>query len=1076
MDAGIISLHEAAQLFPNCSTRVLKCLCCINNQNIRVLSSPSSNKRYTWCELLSCASCRSCWYICKSCTFAHQFKNEQLPYHHRCHHSKSLSSPIKSSAEVNFPIFPDSPASSSNSNSLILNVNDMFDDDDFKAATNPDENLLHHFNESCKQLLSPSVPDYLHSQQFPISEESQFQFWHQRKKSMQYLMAQSCFNNISSISNISSSDALLNLQIFDFVRQLNRSLQSEFASILNNIRPHMLPSFNKISENDHIRDSQNLKFNSYVLPSSYSDLRNTYLRGKSSMIENIPSVPVQTMGSGKNLHSYVSIADCVKHFLMFGGFGIVELDDNNEHGTKSIFNSVRCHNYSKLCLSSSNQHESLFLLPIVLFTDDFDPSVSLVKSNKKSIWMYSLTFKSQKVSVTPISNTYILAIGNKGSDHIPVLTHIEKELNMIRDGGLRQIYHGSLQKYVNPVLIPLLRHGDQPERRSINMLKLGKETNHARWRYSLNIRSCKSKLPSCPQCVIEINACLKEGNDLDCSKIFGIICNECSNWSFDAKHMCLHSHPPNNYPIDSIPLTGLLPPLKLNKSLIQEAVAKTHQKIKDGIWSVTNGRSFLEYYCIKTDVINIILEKATNAYNLTVSKNALIDQSSFNFILEDAEKYPDLYTVHSLSHIYEVSQDDLESFPDTPMHLFSGYVKATMSLVMLFLRRKGRYNAFINITSKDKTTEHLSSMKLQWLKVIPYTSDKFASYGCENYIALSSIFKLQSLFLKQLTYDEKIVFPTTPQKKWTANINRKWLSVHGFKTSGNAIELKERVAKHMANGNENLVLKIHQIDQNHIVRMLVSVYNSLKLLLYPTITDDHIDRTHCYIIKALNEINFVDKHVRANHNSPIWFLKYNLLCLLNCKEDLKMFGPTSDRWEGSLEGEKGIQLVKKEFCGFRKGFQYQTHQKINISQSMKNIQNQFVPPDIGQLTKHNNPISGNKSYVKYKNTIVFTSKLVQHHPLSLVSITRKNRNGHNLLGFVTSSNFFYPLQHITFQAEKNYCYLFTIPKLSSVGDCRYFLLERENITEYIVAIPYILNDIVRYERKLFFLLQSLGRN
>ena len=143
---------------------------------------------------------------------------------------------------------------------------------------------------------------------------------------------------------------------------------------------------------------------------------------------------------------------------------------------------------------------------------------------------------------------------------------------------------------------------------------------------------------------------------------------------------------------------------------------------------------------------------------------------------------------------------------------------------------------------------------------------------------------------------------------------------------------------------------------------------------------------------------------------------------------------------------------------------------------MKNIQNQYIAHDIGQLSKHNNPISGNKNYVKYKNTIVFTSKLVQHHPLSIVSIAKKNRNGHNLLGFVTSSNYFYPLQHIGFQAERKYCYLFTIPKLSSVCDCRYFMLEQENITEYIVAIPYILNDIITHERKLFFLLQSLVRN
>ena len=61
-------------------------------------------------------------------------------------------------------------------------------------------------------------------------------------------------------------------------------------------------------------------------------------------------------------------------------------------------------------------------------------------------------------------------------------------------------------------------------------------------------------------------------------------------------------------------------------------------------------------------------------------------------------------------------------------------------------------------------------------------------------------------------------------------------------------------------------------------------------------------RIFCLIVPNMNIL-------RANQRSPIWYVKYNLLCLLNCIENMKEFGPTKDRWEGSMEGEKCIQYL-----------------------------------------------------------------------------------------------------------------------------------------------------------------------
>ena len=109
------------------------------------------------------------------------------------------------------------------------------------------------------------------------------------------------------------------------------------------------------------------------------------------------------------------------------------------------------------------------------------------------------------------------------------------------------MFHGTLNKLLRPIVIPVLRHVDQPERRGINMLKLGKESNHARWKYSLNIKSCGHKLHSCTKCSALIEQYFLDGlNTPGFNNLFS--CTQCSNWSFDKEHKVLHTLPPDDFP------------------------------------------------------------------------------------------------------------------------------------------------------------------------------------------------------------------------------------------------------------------------------------------------------------------------------------------------------------------------------------------------------------------------------------------------------------------------------------------------------------------------------------------------
>ena len=160
MDCEIISLKQAIQQFPNCSLHVLKCTSCINIDNISLLPTSYIHQRYTWCQLISCPSCRTCWYICTSCSFQRQLKKEQLSYHHRYHHSNPRSSPRISSEHESLPMFPGSPSNSSSGGSIsIFNDNDDFNDND-NTIPFSEHHVFSQFNQICKDMLSLPITEF----------------------------------------------------------------------------------------------------------------------------------------------------------------------------------------------------------------------------------------------------------------------------------------------------------------------------------------------------------------------------------------------------------------------------------------------------------------------------------------------------------------------------------------------------------------------------------------------------------------------------------------------------------------------------------------------------------------------------------------------------------------------------------------------------------------------------------------------------------------------------------------------------------------------------------------------------
>lgn len=1051
------NIEEMVATFPGCTNDILVCQnCCSSNGNFCMIGSKSS--QYQWCQLLVCRNCSNHWYLCTSCTLQRQMGKSNLRYHdktyHKLKHPDTSNSIIKS----------------------LISQTSLSDENDYFYPDFHDEifNTIDTYNNNTTSILNHSNYQYedstIISNTFFPDTISKFSHWQQKKLSLEYLMGFSNFHQMENYDSIDNYDAQYNLRFFEFVTSLSKPLQEDFCDIINGMRPYMLKSSDSQITPLNVTAYENDSKRHILLPHTYNDLRHIYLLGKKSMIESIPQVPVLTIGKGSELHSYVSIKKYIQHFFLFGGFGMSHLSKQSPHTVTSIYESKRCiHLTNEASRNLLPNKSNINILPFVIFSDDFDPSASLVKANRRGIWLYSCTFKNQLNNGNEISTTYVLSIGNKGANHTQVLTLIEEEINEVRQGMINECFHGTFNVHIHPVAIPLLRHGDQPERRSINMLKLGKETNHARWRYSLNISLVKDSLSSCEMCYRRINNHLKTHSDFseNDNVILSFNCRVCSNWSFDSSYEFLHSNPPPDFPVCEIPNNRKLPPLLLNKSILRNALEKTHQKISGGNWTLANGKSYLAYHCFNTSTINKILDAANNCNNLRIAMNSTVRDQNLDYIINDSMKYPDKYTRFTPSHIVNSSKDDLDSFPDTPMHIISGFVKAIINQLIIFLKRKSCYYSYFKMIAQDKTIECLHGMKLSWLKILPFSSEKFAGYACENYIHLSHLFKFIAFSLQNLRMPGPTVFPSSPQSNWTAEINRKWLLLRGLNTKGNAKCLRERVREYMSKEKVVEVEKIHLLNVTDIVRMLVSCNNCIHLLLIPKTSKMIIDRAHLSLIRALNDIHKVDKLLRANQKNPIWYVKYNLICLLNCIENMKEFGPTKYRWEGSMEGEKCIQYLKKYFTGYTKRYQIHLHKKYNLRQSIHNLKR------INNIGTEKNINKESKLYVTYKNILEITSSIMRHRPLSLVKFKPNIGTTSCDLGFIVRGNQFYALRGCTFFKEENNAFLFHLENFSRLDDFSGYELNKNNIEDYLVAIPYIISSDTDYN--LYYMFSKDGR-
>ena len=523
---------------------------------------------------------------------------------------------------------------------------------------------------------------------------------------------------------------------------------------------------------------------------------------------------------------------------------------------------------------------------------------------------------------------------------------LDDDMERFSNGDCPPLYHGCLKKIVLPVIVPILHHADQPEKREVFGTKLGKGSNHSRWRYSLNFNEVGHLLPSCDVCKPIIMQRCEKGRHFSTSSLD--LCQNCSNWAFLGKNELLKWKPAKSFPSDMVPDSGFLVPMELTTGKLKFAAMTTHREVSSGKWNISTAQSFLSHYCISTRISDRIID---NALNVKLLSNVDRSSSAYNTIVSDSKKHPEKYSLAKLPPLWN-SNRPMYSYPESPMHLLSGIVKAVMKLSFKALSFQNKSESFLNILRESKEMRAIESLNIPWFSLMVVKSEKFPGMGAENHLALGRFLKILGLYLKYVKEKTPTIFPPeSTQQSWNKSLNIEWLKMRNLETKGDASTVRERVKKNMLREDCPPISIGSSLNKEEIQRVYASTYNALSHLMATSINDAHIEDTHFHILRLLNDIEALDKKLRTlNGSKPIWTEKYNLSCLLNSREDMTRYGPPRCRWEGDDNGEKNVQPIKTEFNGFRSNWELLTHKNYNLRKTLSKLKK--IQTKTGTLNIH----------------------------------------------------------------------------------------------------------------------------
>jgi len=399
----------------------------------------TATKKYMWAIPYKCNICNAVYYSCKICK--NNESRDTIYYKSRLYRHNTL--------HIGYKI----------ENNLKRKID---------VVTNKEESYT-----NSPQSINPNSFDRKESYEY-------FSFHELKGDGATYLVGNAMCGTSNMFDFIDTDDVTLHLVIAKFVTSLSRIQRAEFAFIVKmllnrsdtcngsknkktestmaalevfidtdierrNVTQTLRQPDIKTAHNDYTSSSKSPTTSNVKMffPTTDAAIRNRYVIGKKSIVNNLPRPKIEMF----NNHSYVSVRQCIAHFLASGkmAHSISLLQPNKKRLITDSDAAVAIAKRGYAINSKVEKNDVMILLGLQ-WSDAFDPNTS-IKSNRGAVWIKTLTFISNSFENNNLDDTFPIAIGLKSDCHDIIEQRYIKELADL-GSGINNLFYCSAKKYI----------------------------------------------------------------------------------------------------------------------------------------------------------------------------------------------------------------------------------------------------------------------------------------------------------------------------------------------------------------------------------------------------------------------------------------------------------------------------------------------------------------------------------------------------------------------------------------------------------------------------------------------------
>ena len=790
------------------------------------------------------------------------------------------------------------------------------------------------------------------------------------------LVGNAVFGGGSTLATVHETH--INLKLCRMLNRLGKDLGGELAELI-----------------EEIRRSDSLSPTNLRIPRTNAEVRNMYLEGSSSLMQNMPIPDVVSLRGGISYSSPVSI---VKHVVAMDR--LCELDVLWLDRCKGIYPDIPP-SHSKPCETPRaaqifNRYWSVrsgcpsLVLHFYYWEDDAD--MNTTRKDRQSTRIITLTVAGSNIRRHSSSGTYIIALGPKGADYTDVYTRCVDELNQLSSGIPIVMYHGGLRRLVNvygEVNACLL---DRVARGGLSFQSQGNGRYSAVWGYALDLKQLVKKLPLCKRCEARAVA-ISDGLSINVES-----CPDCVGWNYDSTSSVNSYPPPCDYPLEKVPADGLLRPKLVSSEMILDITMETYENVKDKTWSQKSAKAYLWAHGFESRYRDELVAAAS-------------------------ENRP-----YFISPFVKLNGTDVRCHIDTVMHhVFLGVTKYIWRrLVQVLLLRRGSASKFHSLVAAP--TKVIEDWGLEWMKLYGWNDGKFGGWFAENYLAIARISFWFGGPIADLLEIEPDIEPTGPPCMWSGetckrwlisrNLNtspstKEWLASKGLDGKMNASRYKQRVREIIEGPGETPGPKTRvRVSPQSTVEVLRLLTATTGALMVQEVTPDQCKIASALSALLLNRFNdwdimyrrekagdwefedqlsgegididgHEDEDSEAVHRQSVVDCT-NFASLPNlAKHVMPIYGNLRYMWEGDSKGEGIVRDIRPYFSGFRKNWAVNLHRRVMQQKAIAQVEEQSCLASGREYA----PPKARKMHHTYKSVADIQDAIANCLPLSAIVIS-----------------------------------------------------------------------------------------